>query len=601
MSRIHLLPPHLANQIAAGEVVERPAATLKELLENALDANATEIHCRWSQGGSTLIEVSDNGSGIEPEDLHLALSRHATSKINSTEDLFKIGTWGFRGEALASIAAVSNLTIRSRTKQQPIATELQCQGGQLEGQRSVARGFGTTVTVRDLFFNTPARKEFLKSQSAETSYGIQVFHRIALSSPSIDLILTIDDELRFHYKACNQRQRTIDVYRQAWKIELPEKNLVEVETSSGELKLHAYLLPATHHIPSSRGLFFFVNRRSVKDKLLLQAVMAASREVLFGSLYPQGAIFIDLPFDGVDVNVHPSKSEVRFRNPNHVFAFIRKHIEKTLAAQSPRWSGENANHEMGVRNDFGTQIQSTFYDQAPSNSISSAQPSALLNLINNSATQVAGQPPNFTNLMDERALQFLGTLKETYLLCSDKDGILLVDQHAAHERITYEKLKQQDWKRSAAVKLLIPIQLELQRDLLDLIEPQFGVFLEMGLGIERLGPGRLQVTTLPALLMNADGTSTLNLHRFFQSLKVASEDLPSSQWSHYLEKELLAALASQSCHSSVRAGQRLNEVQARSLLNQMTKTDFSGHCPHGRPTSITLSWSEIERMFKRRV
>jgi DNA mismatch repair protein MutL len=332
--RIQKLDDQLSNQIAAGEVVERPGSALKELVENSLDAGAKNIRVYLREGGASLLEVADDGHGIHGQDLLLALDRHATSKIRRTEDLFAIESWGFRGEALASIAAVSRLTLSSRTAEESVGREIVCEGGVIREDRPVARPVGTTVRVEDLFFNTPARKKFQKSTGAESTFCSQTFHRLSLSAPECSFELHANGERLFHYAATEKMEsRVADVYRSSWRLNLDENEIMKVEAESGSspMKLKAWILPSKHFIPSSRGILLYVNRRAVKDKLLQQSVLTAAKEALFGNLYPQLVLMLETAADGVDVNVHPSKSEVRFRDSGHVFAFVRKHLEKALA------------------------------------------------------------------------------------------------------------------------------------------------------------------------------------------------------------------------------------------------------------------------------
>jgi len=594
--RIHKLEDNLTNQIAAGEVVERPGSALKELLENSLDAKSKQIQVRLEEGGFKKIEVVDDGVGIHPDDLMLALDRHATSKILSAEDLFKLSTWGFRGEALASIGAVSRLTISSRTEEFPTGREIVCEGGVILSDRSIARPVGTSVTVENLFFNTPARKKFQKSPSAEAGFSAQTFHRAALSCAHIRLDYSNNGSPQFQYAAREKESlRVADVYRSAWKLELEENQLLKLEASSEPLKLECFLLPSNYSIPSSRGILLYVNQRSVKDKLLLQAVTAAAREVIFGNLLPQLALFLTLPPDQVDVNVHPTKAEVRFGNPGHVFAFVRKHLEKALAEDrrssiSPGLVSSPSAQEIGP--EIGPETNLSFSFSPPS------APSFSAGL----AAAPESYAPSFSmgaaplNL----SLQFLGTLKNTYLVCQDPDGLLLIDQHAAHERVTYERLKKSRLKDIPALKLLIPLQIELSREWLDRLEKDFERFASLGMELDRSSPTLLTVLSLPTLFLRSDGSPMISLSKFFRGLLEEWEFTQSDEsFSEALKEKLLEQLASQSCHGSVRAGQRLSESEARALMGQMSETDFSGHCPHGRPTTVRFKWNEIERLFKR--
>lgn len=603
-SRIQKLDDQLSNQIAAGEVVERPGSALKELVENSLDAGAKNIRVYLRDGGASLLEIADDGHGIHSEDLLLALDRHATSKIRRTEDLFAIESWGFRGEALASIAAVSRLTLSSRTADQSVGREIVCEGGIIREDRAVARPVGTTVKVEDLFFNTPARKKFQKSTAAESTFCSQTFHRLALGSPETSFELHANGERLFHYPATDKvESRVADVYRSSWRLSLEESEIMKVEAASGSspMKLKAWILPSKHFIPSSRGILLYVNRRSVKDKLLQQSVLTAAKEALFGNLYPQLVLWLETAADGVDVNVHPAKSEVRFRDSGHVFAFVRKHLEKALAgdrrgsvsldlpafAPSPEaaapslFTSPAQFHQKAAEPRFeaGWLVQDTAPAMAPA----------------------AGSSPSpFSAPAPYSGPQFLGTLKNTYIICQDESGLLLVDQHAAHERVTYERLKKARFSKAEGAPLLIPIQVELGRETLDRLESEFPSFAEYGLVLDRTGPTLLAVRELPALLLKKDGSPVLSIGNFLRKLVQGWEETSvEGELAEIFRHQLLDVLASESCHGSVRAGQSLSAQEAMALLSQMSDTDFSGHCPHGRPTTVRFRWSEIERLFKR--
>ena len=603
--RIHELDEQLANQIAAGEVVERPGSALKELVENSLDAGATSVTVRIEEGGIKLLEVADNGVGIHEADFRLALGRHATSKIATTGDLFAIKSWGFRGEALASIGAVSRLTLSSRALEAATGKELVCEGGKVLGEKTVARPVGTTLRVEDLFFNTPARRKFLKSQGSETAYCWQTLHRLALGSFDTAFEAWADGTRLFHYpSASGPATRICQVYREAWNLKLEESELLEIRAESAPLKLHAWLLPSKHFIPSSRGILTFVNGRSVKDKLLSQAILAAAKEVLFGKLYPQLVLHLEAPADWVDVNVHPAKAEVRFKEPGHVFAFVRKHLEKALAGDR---RGSVALEEPGA-----VQPAATLADlllPLPETSVQFRQ--KLAGEIPASVTAAAfgmgrkefALPPGEEAAAPSTAgPQFLGTLKNTYLVCQDEHGLLLVDQHAAHERVTYERLKSFRLATSGSSPLLISLQVELARGQLDRLEGSFPRLAELGLVLERTGPTLVAIRELPNLLLRRDGTPMVQPGDLLRKLAGEWEEDESLEASaDRLRDVLLHTLATESCHGSVRAGQTLSPAEAQALLRQMSDTDFSGHCPHGRPTTVRFKWGEIERLFKRLV
>ncbi len=621
--RIKELDEQLANQIAAGEVVERPGSALKELVENSLDAGATQVTVKLEEGGIKLLEVADNGRGIDAEDFRLALGRHATSKISTTQDLFAIQSWGFRGEALASIGAVSRLTLSSRAIGAPIGKELIAEGGKILSEKAVARPVGTTLRCEDLFYNTPARRKFLKSQGAETAYCWQTLHRLALGSFDTAFEAWQDGERVLHYpSASGPATRVVQVFREAWNVKIEENELLELRAESSPLKLHAWMLPSSHFIPSSRGILTFVNGRSVKDKLLSSAILAAAKEVLFGRLYPQLVLHLETPPDWVDVNVHPAKAEVRFKEPGHVFGFVRKHLEKALAGDrrgSVDIDSPEAISPAATLADLLLPLpeasvqfrqKADFSEAAAASPPLGAAPSFGMGR-RDFALPAEGQAPGVfspsapaagAQPASQARIQFLGTLRNTYLVCQDEAGLLLVDQHAAHERITYERLKKFRLDTAGSSPLLISLQVELARSQLDRLENSFPRLAELGLVLERTGPTLVAVRELPNLLLKRDGTPVLQAGDLLRKIAGEWEDdgaLDSS--AEKLRDLLLHTLATESCHGSVRAGQNLAPAEAQALLQQMSDTDFSGHCPHGRPTTVRFKWGEIERLFKRLV
>ena len=597
-TRIKKLDDQLSNQIAAGEVVERPGSALKELLENSLDAGATDIRIQFSGGGMQLLEIADNGRGIHPSDLDLALERHATSKISSQDDLFAIKTWGFRGEALASIAAVSRLTLNSKTTGNDTGREIYAEGGVLTQTKEIARPIGTTVKIEDLFYNTPARKKFLKSQAAETAFCVQTIYRLALGAPQTGFEVYADGKKLFHFsKNVSTETRMVDVFTQAWDLAISEKDLLKIEENWGPLKLQAWALPSKFFIPSTRGIFTFVNGRVVKDKLLQQAILAAAKEVLFGSQYPQLVLFLQMPFESVDVNVHPTKSEVRFRDSGKIFGLIKTSLEKALAGDRRGSVNFEISSEPTTESFFA--LPSTAEQSRPAFlAMGSANIESVSGYIAPQGQTTSAPVDTYQPLPQPNFAQFLGTVKNTYIVCQTPDALVLVDQHAAHERVTYERLKSTRLKGQAIIPLLVPIQIELPAQSLDRLEKQFAEFLTLGLSLDRGGPSLLTVRELPSLLVRRDGSPVLSLGKFFRDV-CTSWDEVEENLAEKLKDKMLEVLASESCHGSVRAGQNLSREESLALLSQMSETDFSGHCPHGRPTTVKLKWAEIERLFKR--
>lgn len=612
--RIHALDLQLCNQIAAGEVVERPGSALKELCENSLDAGATRIRIEIEGGGTDLLLVADNGSGIVAEDLPLALSRHATSKIKNADDLFAIKSWGFRGEALAAIAAVSRTTLTSRETEASSARQLVCEAGQILRDSDIAREVGTTVKVEELFFNTPVRRKFLKSIASETSYCIQIVQRLALASPEVDWELWVNNKKEFHFpQAKDPRDRIVQVFREGLRTNVKSEELIFLDEKKSDLHLWGYLLPSSALIPSTRGMFTYVNRRSVKDKLLQQAVTTAAREVLFGTSFPQIVLHIDTAPENVDVNVHPTKAEIRFRNGAQLFGLIRSTLEKALAKQRPQGIASLA-HEtssQAISNSFThfspSQLSSSStspIDFVPFRPENAAHDSANLKLNldlpvgfnqKSDPTLTMESAPNLTT-----RLQYLGSLKNTYLVCQDQTGMLLIDQHAAHERVTYERIKNQVFdKAMPSSALLIPIILELSASHIRLLEELGPKLSNLGLEFDLAGPQQITVRALPSYLLRSDGSPSLSLNQLFKKIAEEIESNSAEACEEILKEAILETLATQSCHGSVRAGQSISALEAQSLISQMSDTDFSGHCPHGRPTTVRLNWPELERMFKR--
>ncbi|MCO5143089.1 MAG: DNA mismatch repair endonuclease MutL [Oligoflexia bacterium] len=597
--RIHKLNDTLSNQIAAGEVIERPSSALKELLENSLDAGSTEIQIEINEGGKKLLLVSDNGKGIHPDDLLLAVERHSTSKISKTDDLFAIKTWGFRGEALASIAAVSQMQIHSRDHESTTGRFLHIEGGSVQSDQKLARNYGTTIKIENLFYNTPARLQFLKTTASETSQCLHTIYKLAMNMPHVAFHLTVDGEERLQFSAAKSiEERIHQVYKSAWNMRLEENDLLHLHTVSGDLKIDAWVLPQKFYIPSTRGIFTYVNRRSVKDKLLQQSILSAAKEVLFGNLYPQLVLNLELPPEQIDVNVHPSKAEIRFKNSSHVFAAIKKHLSAVLK--------EDRRTSVSIKNNFIPTLEEEFFarelsDHTETPSLFSVPQNKNLMMIDSFENRIetnACQADLNTLSVDKP--YFLGTLKNTYLICQVKDGLLLIDQHAAHERITYEKLKESTLKNIQVSDLLVPIVLEIPKSDLDRFESFLGKLEPYGFSISRFGPSQLKIHSIPYLLLKKDGAPALSLSKFFQNLFCTLDpDLEEEILVEKVQNILLESLATQSCHGSVRAGQSLDKEEALELIEQMSETDYSGHCPHGRPTSVKLKWPEIERLFRR--
>lgn len=604
--RLRLLPPTLVNRIAAGEVIERPAAAVKELVENALDAGATRIDVQTQEGGKALIAVSDNGCGMDREDLRLAVERHATSKL-PTDDLLNIHTLGFRGEALPSIGAVARLKLTSRLQSAAEAWSLTVEGGQVGDPAPAAAGPGTRVEVRDLFYATPARLKFLKSTRSETDAIKDVLTRLALARPEVGFFLTEGERalLKLPAEPLGEVGRLNRLAAVLGRDFAP--NALPILAEREGISLIGHIGLPTYHRGTAAAQFLFVNGRPVKDKLLVGAVRGAYQDVLAHDRHAVVALYLDLPPTEVDVNVHPAKTEVRFRESGLVRGMIVGAIRHALAGAGHRASTAMTGAALGS---FQAQpLQTHFTQWRPTE----ARPSpALAEAAYRFQAPPAGfaplpglaQPSDFapaaraeaaTPETGEAAFP-LGAaraqLHETYILAETRDGVILVDQHAAHERLVYEKLKaalaDQGIARQA---LLIPDVVEMEESAAEALLARAADWQQLGLTVEPFGPGAVLVREVPALL------GKLDLPDMVRELAEQARDLGDG---FALTDKLHQVAATMACHGSVRAGRRLSVPEMNALLRQMEVTPNSGQCNHGRPTYVQLSRSDLERLFGRK-
>src|SRR5262245_1503266 len=591
---IRQLPPDLVNRIAAGEVVERPASVVKELIENALDAGARRIEVATAGGGLRLIRVADDGAGMEGRDLALAVERHATSKLAS-DDLSAIMTLGFRGEALPSIGAVARLTIASRASRANEAYEIAVDAGARSKLKPSALPAGTRVDVRDLFYATPARLKFMKSERVESAAIAEMVKRLALARPEIVFALSSEERTVFRLEACPPGLLDHGLPRMG-RILGPDfdKDALPLHVARGNVVLEGFAGLPTLHRPNGLQLHLVVNGRPVRDKLFAGTVRAAYGDLLPQGRYPVLALFLSLPPDEVDVNVHPAKTELRFRDPNGVRSLIIGALREALAAAGHRATASLAQAALGRMAPgsshgarpapYGAHALGLAEEaQAPLASL--AQPSG-----DTRASIAAEEPPaSFYPLGAARA-----QINDTFIIAATEDALVIVDQHAAHERLVYERLKRSFANGGIARQLLlIPEVVELDAEAVASLGAASAELERLGLVIEPFGANAVLVREVPSLL----GTSGVKGLLADLAAELAESDEGGAR---LLAGRLDRVLSTMACHGSVRAGRRLAPEEMDALLRDMEATPFTGQCNHGRPTYIELKLADIEKLFSRR-
>jgi DNA mismatch repair protein MutL len=607
MPRINLLSQRLANQIAAGEVVERPASVVKELAENSLDAGATRLEIDVQQGGVKLLRVRDNGQGIHKEDLSLALSRHATSKIRDLEDLEAIASLGFRGEALASISSVSRLTLTSK------ATGADDESGwqvEVEGQNMDARlqpavhPQGSTVEVRDLFFNTPARKKFLKTEKTEFARIDEIVKRIALSRFDVHFNLS-HNQRTIHSllpaKSAQEQQRRVGLVCGPSFVE----NSVFIDSERAGLRLWGWVSLPTFSRSQADLQYFYVNGRIIRDKLVTHAVKQAYRDVLFHGRHPAYVLYLECDPSTVDVNVHPTKHEVRFRESRLVHDFLFSTLHKSLAEVRPSDRFEQTSDQQAQP--FGPQ--STYaaqsYGPAPISAGPEHQNSLGLREAR-SSSHYYSPPPSPVSVQDQLAVleklnqgnqdvpplgYAVAQIHGIYILAQNKDGLIIVDMHAAHERITYERMKTACQTEALVMQpLLVPLSIAVSGSEADCVESHQHELLTLGIGIEKLSEESVVVRQIPSILRDS------NVEQMVRDVISDMLEYGSSDRIQAHQDELLSTMA---CHGSVRANRQLTVPEMNGLLRDMEATERSGQCNHGRPTWVYQSLDALDKLFLR--
>ena len=661
MSRIAALPDHLVNQIAAGEVVERPANALKEIVENSIDAGATAIEVELAGGGIRLIRVSDNGGGIHPDDIELALHRHATSKIKTLNDLEHVASMGFRGEGLASIASVSRLTLTSRQDGSVHATQVKAEDGKLSSPTAAAHPVGTTIEAAELFFNTPARRKFLKSENTEYAHCATMLERLALAHPHIAFSLKRDGKQVFKLPAQSLHERIAAIVGEDF-----QAASLEIDSGNGALRLYGAIAKPTFAKGKTDKQYCFVNHRFVRDKVMLHAVKQAYRDVLHNALTPAFVLFLDLPPEAVDVNVHPTKTEIRFRDSQQVHQLVFHTLNKALAdtradlTESVGNAGEVLHEITGIRPAVTSSENehSGFRPNPPtSENIFAAAPSAHASEPRNafSSGKTAPMPYQAARAPQQRSLSLResraalntyaelfknsaadeadielaqfeqarfsttsATSSETparsfsddpkpelpplgfaiaqllgiYILAQAEDSLLLIDMHAAAERVNYEKMKRQRQENGnlQSQRLLIPVTFAASHEECATLADHADTLAGFGLELSDMGGNTLAVRAVPAMLGKADVVSLA---------KDVLGELAQVGSSQTIEEHENHILATMSCHGSVRAGRQLTLPEMNALLRDMENTPRSNQCNHGRPTWVKLTLKELDALFLR--
>ena len=662
MSRIAALPDHLVNQIAAGEVVERPANALKEIVENSIDAGATAIEVELAGGGIRLIRVSDNGGGIHPDDIELALHRHATSKIKTLNDLEHVASMGFRGEGLASIASVSRLTLTSRQEDSTHATQVKAEDGKLSSPTAAAHPIGTTIEAAELFFNTPARRKFLKSENTEYAHCATMLERLALAHPHIAFSLKRDGKQVFKLPAQSLHERIAAIVGEDF-----QAASLEIDSGNGALRLYGAIAKPTFAKGKTDKQYCFVNHRFVRDKVMLHAVKQAYRDVLHNALTPAFVLFLNLPPEAVDVNVHPTKTEIRFRDSQQVHQLVFHTLNKALAdtradlTESVGNAGEVLHEITGIRpaatSSENEPSELRPHPTASSENIFAAAPSAHASEPRNafSSGKTAPMPYQAARAPQQRSLslresraalntyaelfkntaadeadielaQFeqarFGTTSATssetpartfsddpkpelpplgfaiaqllgiYILAQAEDSLLLIDMHAAAERVNYEKMKRQRQENGnlQSQRLLIPVTFAASHEEYAALADHADTLAGFGLELSDMGGNTLAVRAVPAMLGKADVVSLA---------KDVLGDLAQVGSSQTIEEHENHILATMSCHGSVRAGRQLTLPEMNALLRDMENTPRSNQCNHGRPTWVKLTLKELDALFLR--
>lgn len=592
MSRIQQLTPLLANQIAAGEVIERPASVIKELVENSLDAGANRIDIDIENGGMRLMRVRDNGAGIHADDLGLALSRHTTSKIKNLDDLEQVMTLGFRGEALASISSVSRLTLASAVEHKT-GWQVQTQG--VEQHPEVAPSAhpqGTTVEVRDLFFNTPARKKFLRTEKTEFDHVDEVIKRIALGAFEVDFVVKHNQKIARQYRAAKtekEREQRIASLCGAAFIE----HALKIENEIAELKLTGWIVQPTFSRAQPDLQYFYVNGRIIRDKLVNHAVRLAYQDVLYGDRHPAFVLFLEIPPQQVDVNVHPTKHEVRFRDSRLVHDFVSRSIKDALAVGHTQHQPTPSivKFDQVVPKVEQKIEQTQFHYRAEPLPQQAKEQMAVYHKLHR---YINTKPSTMVSAEERKECPLgfaLAQLRNIYILAENEQGLLLIDMHAAHERVLYEQLKHEFAEQCFSVQpLLLPVTVQLSEREVNACEEHFEHFHRIGFHLQRLSNDTIAVRDVPHVLRDSD---------IAQIIRDIVADLLQHEQSTRVDEMIQHWLGTMACHAAVRAQRKMTIPEMNALLRSMENTTHSDQCNHGRPTWLQLSLADLDKLFLR--
>ena len=606
MGKIRRLPPDLANQIAAGEVVERPASVIKELVENAVDAGATRVSITVEAGGKRLIRVDDDGEGMEPDDARLSVERHATSKIRRADDLERIATLGFRGEALPSIASVSRFTMRTRTAGSTVGTEVRIDGGGASAVSEVGCPVGTSIEIRDLFFNLPARRKFLKTDAAEMAQVTRIVTQLALCYAQVGMTLANAGRKTVEYPpVASLRDRIFQIYGD-------RPDLVPVERSYGEVRVHGFVAALAAEGPVRGPQHVFVNRRAVKDRTITHAILDAYSQASIKERSPEVHLLIEMPLDAVDVNVHPTKAEVRFRDQSFIHQVVRRAVGDAIgAAVAPAFTQQSglaleepqSAPALPVTAPLPTAYPTTFPSRWPTGageagraaglsfaeSVAEAREALYGAFPTGAATGTAAVEA--APVSGEKTMMPLGQFRDTFIVAVDDEGIAIIDQHVAHERILFERITDRlTTGRLESQRLLEPVLVELSASGRQALLAHAEDLDRLGFEIEDFGGESLRLSACPALLPREE---------WQRAVRALAEDLDGLDRGAAVTDALKRIAATMACHAAVKANYPLTPEKMVHILDGLRRTAYSTICPHGRPVMLRLTRRELEKRFER--